>query len=132
MCVPLSNQSCQVKAALINVNSVESFHYPFVVNNIKLVEGLNSIVNKGIRAILNLCIFFYKKISHACKKSTKSIKSIKIIKSTKSTKLKQTTFLLLDVFMHMKMVSFLFLFACMRFVPFVRVKSSCKKKKRGV
>ena len=40
MCVPLSNQSCQVKAALINVNSVESFHYPFVVNNIKLVEGL--------------------------------------------------------------------------------------------
>ena len=30
------------------------------------------------------------------------------------------------------MLSFLFLFACMRFMLFVRVKSSCKKKERGL
>ena len=46
---------------------------------------------------------------------------------------KQAIFFLLDVFMRIKMLSFLFLFACMRFVLFVRVKSSCKKKKeRGL
>ena len=31
-------------------------------------------------------------------------------------------------FMHIKMLHFLFLFACMLFVLFVRVESSCKKK----
>ena len=39
-------------------------------------------------------------------------------------------FCLLDVFMRIKLLSFLFLFTYIRFVLFVRVKSSCKKKKK--
>ena len=81
-------------------------------------------------------------------KSTKSIKSIKSTKRTQATFLllyvfyvhkkhkkqkkaqnvKQAIFFLLDVFMCIRMLSFLVLFACMHFVLSVRVKSSYKKK----
>ena len=50
------------------------------------------------------------------------------MKSTKAQNVKQGIFFLLDVFMRTKMPSFLFSFACMRFVLFMRVKSSLKKK----
>ena len=43
--------------------------------------------------------------------------------------LKQATFFLLDAFMRIKILFFLFLFACMYFLLFVRVKFSRKKKK---
>ena len=46
---------------------------------------VSSIVIKGIRALLNRFIFFYKKISHAQK-------------AQKAQNVKQATFLLLDVF----------------------------------
>ena len=42
---------------------------------------------------------------------------------------KETIFFLLDVFQGIKMLSFLLLFAYMRFVLFVRVKSFRKQKK---
>ena len=54
--------------------------------------------------------------------------SIKSIKSIKSTKRQISDFLPLRYFYEYKNAAFLFLFACMRFVLFVRVKSSCKKK----
>ena len=60
------------------------------------IVKVSSIVNEGIRTILDLFIFlffFHKKISHTHTQThthphtdTQSIKSIKYIKSTKSTK----------------------------------------------
>ena len=52
-------------------------------NNLENVLDKSSIVNQGIRPILNL--FFYEKISHA-QKSIKNIKNIQSIKTTKSVK----------------------------------------------
>ena len=57
----------------------------------------SSIVNEGIRALLNLFTFFLQE-DFTCTKSTKSIKS------TKSTERKQATFLLLDVFIYIKSI----------------------------
>ena len=59
---------------------------------------MSSIINEGIRAILNPFIFFYKKILHT-QKSIKSIKSTKKHKEHKKYKnVKQVIFFLLDVF----------------------------------
>ena len=55
---------------------------------------LSSIVNEGIRAILNFFTFFLQEDFTR----TKSTKRTKTIKNTKITKRIQATFLLLDVF----------------------------------
>ena len=118
----------------------------------------SSIVNEAIRAVLSLFIYFFfflqEDFTHT--KSVKSTKSIKSVKSTKKHKKRKkskkckkrkkykkpkkrkerkkhkTSNKRLSssqmFFMRIKMLSFLFLFACMIFVLFVCVKSSCKKK----
>ena len=61
-------------------------------NNLRQVEGgvnVSSIVNEGIRAILNLFIFFYKKISHA-QKAQKAQKLQKVQKAQKAHKARKT------------------------------------------
>ena len=69
-------------------------------------------------------MFFHEKILHT-KKRIKSTKSIKITKVQIS---EQVTFLPLDIFMCIKMLPCLFLFTYMRFVLFVLLKFSRKKK----
>ena len=58
----------------------------------KLTENQSSIVNEGIRAILNLFIYFFLQ------------EDFTRTKSTKSTKRKQATFFLLDVFIRIKTI----------------------------
>ena len=70
--------------------------------------NLSSNINEGIKAV---SFFKWKDFTR-----------------TKSTKRQTNDFLLLRCFMLIKMLSFLFLSTCMRFVLFVRVKSFCKKK----
>ena len=64
--------------------------------------------------------FFYKKILHTQKarKAQKAQRHKQVNKRLSSPQM---------FFMRLKMLPFLFLFACMHFVLFVRVKSSCKK-----
>ena len=57
--------------------------------------------------------------------------SKKHIKSIKTHISEQVAFLPLNVFMRIKMLTFLFLFAYMCFVLFVRMKSFVKKKKKS-
>ena len=62
---------------------------------------VSSIVDKGIRSLLNLFIIIF-----FLQKDFTQTKRIKSIKSTKSTKCKQATLFLLDVFIRKKMLSF--------------------------
>ena len=71
-------------------------------------------VDETIKTTLNFFFFFYEKRSHAQKAQTAQ----KTQKASKASKAQNanTTFLPLDVFMRIKILPFLFLFACMRFV----------------
>ena len=89
--------------------------FDFFVNK----ESIN--VNGAIKAISNLFIFFLRK-SFTHTKSTKSRKSTTTQTSQKGT------FFPLDVFMHIKMLPFLFLFACLHFVRNLFVKKIKKSK----
>ena len=87
---------------------------------------LSSNVNEVIGAISNLFIFFYEKISHA----QKAQKARKAHKKHKNANNRISDFFPLRCFFkRIKTMPFLFLFAYMRFVLFVRVKSFCKKTK---
>ena len=71
----------------------------------------------------------HKKHKDATKQKHKKHKKNKKYKEHKTQISEEATFFALDVFKRIKMLPFLFLFAYMRFVLFVRVKSFRKKKK---
>ena len=69
---------------------------------------VSSNVNEVIRAISNFFIFFFYE---------------KTLSEQKAQKRKQAAFFPIDVFMLMKMLLFLFLFACLRFCAFCTLRS---------
>ena len=76
-------------------------------------RSVSSSINEVIRAVLNL-LFFYEKILHA-QKAQKAPKAQEVQKSTKTQISEKVTFSPSDVFMRIKTLPFLFLFAYMCF-----------------
>ena len=89
--------------------------------------AVSSNVNGVIKAILNIFIFFTKRF---CKH--KKYKNHKKHKRPKSANKPISNFLSLRCFKCIKKLPLLFLFACMRFVLFVRANSCSRKKKTSL